>query len=392
MTSSVGWGEALWDRFDAVQSQTSAGIETSNVTKTFFAKLAEVEKEYAIKLSNLCKTFAQAPPNRDTNQNFRQVWDSMIGTVGEISSAHNNFATTVSAEVSQKAVKSSQVMGESLSQATKTYQTNEAALTKAKSEFAKAKKVYDKIEKNAENAKAALDKAEKHDPNNREKLNPYRRDYASKAKAREEGERNLQESLNKLNAFRTNHFYNEQRVVMDTLQAGEQERSETIVTTIKETCNLYLSVNGAEKHALEALSSQCEQFDKVGDTLTFMNSSKSGQPLPGDLQLSIGKKQEVVQSDKKEKKHKREKSETTQATQPQQQQRESAPPPPPPQAAKNLPKVQLMYDFPGSNPGEIGCHAGEVVVLHNDSGDGWMLVAKSDGSQGYIPSSYTQKV
>ncbi|XP_075869865.1 cdc42-interacting protein 4 homolog isoform X2 [Nelusetta ayraudi] len=50
-----------------------------------------------------------------------------------------------------------------------------------------------------------------------------------------------------------------------------------------------------------------------------------------------------------------------------------------------------LYDFQGNNEGTISITAEEQLsVVEEDQGDGWMRVVRSNGDEGYIPSSYVK--
>ncbi|XP_045888289.1 cdc42-interacting protein 4 homolog isoform X3 [Micropterus dolomieu] len=52
-------------------------------------------------------------------------------------------------------------------------------------------------------------------------------------------------------------------------------------------------------------------------------------------------------------------------------------------------KCTAMYNFPGASEGTISMQEGEVLaVVEEDKGDGWTRVRRSNGDEGYIPTSY----
>lgn len=68
------------------------------------------------------------------------------------------------------------------------------------------------------------------------------------------------------------------------------------------------------------------------------------------------------------------------------------PPPPAPPAPPAVPQYKAMYDFPGTNAGELGVSAGEVITVEQDSGNGWSLGKNASGKTGWVPTTYIQKV
>ena len=72
----------------------------------------------------------------------------------------------------------------------------------------------------------------------------------------------------------------------------------------------------------------------------------------------------------------------------------AAPPPPAAPAPAAPPPGQRMatvlYDFPGTNEGELAVQAGATLTVSEDDGSGWMQVVRDDGVAGIVPSSYVK--
>lgn len=76
------------------------------------------------------------------------------------------------------------------------------------------------------------------------------------------------------------------------------------------------------------------------------------------------------------------------------------PPPPPPSAGGAAPthndefdelRCTVLYDFAGTNEGELSVYSGEELVIIEDDDGGWTRVLRGD-EEGYIPSSYINKL
>lgn len=67
------------------------------------------------------------------------------------------------------------------------------------------------------------------------------------------------------------------------------------------------------------------------------------------------------------------------------------PPPPPLQDEFDEPKCSVLYDFEGRSEGELTVSAGEELVIVEDDGSGWTLVARG-AEEGYVPTSYVEKL
>ncbi|XP_068192243.1 cdc42-interacting protein 4 homolog isoform X4 [Antennarius striatus] len=59
------------------------------------------------------------------------------------------------------------------------------------------------------------------------------------------------------------------------------------------------------------------------------------------------------------------------------------------EVAAPIGKCTAMYNFPGASEGTISMQEGEeLAVIEEDKGDGWTRVRRSNGDEGYIPTSY----
>lgn len=55
-------------------------------------------------------------------------------------------------------------------------------------------------------------------------------------------------------------------------------------------------------------------------------------------------------------------------------------------------RCSVLYDFSGNNEGEMSVYAGEeLAIVEDDDGSGWTRVLRGD-EEGYIPTSYVQKI
>ncbi|EGD73419.1 hypothetical protein PTSG_05118 [Salpingoeca rosetta] len=276
------WGEDLWDQFQAVEKHAAQGNEATENIRNFIAKVAEVEREYATKLAAVCKSFG-AVAERDTNTTFGHAWGTLVDSVNNIATHHGNLSTSLAAEVCQPLKQLVKEKTHEKDEHAKHYHKNEASLQKEFQAFEKSKKVYDKIDKEAESAKASFEKLERSESANRKKVDLSRREYASKAKAREEGQRTLADALDKLNRARTAHYYTEQRDVINAVQAMDEARNEAAVGNMLLMTDLYFALHKEEHTALTRAADACKQFNKDSDSQDLQRALATGKPLPGTV-------------------------------------------------------------------------------------------------------------
>eukprot|EP00730_Choanoeca_flexa_P017225 TRINITY_DN8265_c0_g1_i1.p1 TRINITY_DN8265_c0_g1~~TRINITY_DN8265_c0_g1_i1.p1 ORF type:complete len:356 (+),score=54.28 TRINITY_DN8265_c0_g1_i1:422-1489(+) len=230
------------------------------------------------------------------------------------------------------------------------------------------------------------------------------------------------QDLDKFNRERTVIFHSNKPSCFDALQRLDESRAETVVNHLGQLVTCMQTSLDTSVQAANAAQATCQAFDKGADSTLFIQAIGSGLPLPPDVTIP-----EVLERNPKD--GKRAPMSAVASASPKLQranppasqpapaaqastpatpaQAQSAPeqgspkaggggpPPPPPKpkpAAAGPPQVRMLYDFAGTNDGELPSSANEMVFLMQDDGSGWALVAKSDGTQGYIPSSYYQRV
>jgi len=366
--------------------------------RTFAAKVAEIEKESASKLLALTKQFEPTLNVHPHSPMFAQCWKDLVGMVGDAANARDVASVSIMNEVCQPLRTLIKEKTQERSELLKQVAQLQNDLQKHAATFEKCKKAYDKVEKDAVAAKVAYEKIEMSEVDKKKKIDQARREYAAKAQAREDAERQLCEDLDTFNRERTVIYYSHMPAVFDSLQAMDENRAEGVVNQINQTVACLRQAAQSELRAIDGVEGSCRNFDKGSDAASFAAAVKTGQPQPGDIpfdevmanrpsakknsprvQRKLDKRPSMVDGDAYEP------STPMAASTPA-----AAPATPAAPAAPAPPRIQIMYDFAGSNQGELPVVAGEVVFLMQDDGSGWALAAKSDGSQGYVPSTYYQ--
>jgi len=262
------------------------------------------------------------------------------------------------------------------------------------------KKVYDKVEKEAEQAKYALKRVED-TPGQSKKVDPARREFAKRAKAREEAERILEQDLRLLNNERTSHYYTVMPAIFDRMQAADEQRAEAVVGSFRQMLSTFKNAANAEHQALTSAEQACFAFDKGRDSVIFSDTVKSGKPLPKDMtleDLKINRDLEISADRSSPRQQRRIGSVATVAIPEDKQyhldQQPSIDETPEPPAAPPVvtTKIRILYDFAGTNEGELPVRANEMIFLVENDGSGWALAARPNGTQGYVPASYYQVV
>ena len=57
------------------------------------------------------------------------------------------------------------------------------------------------------------------------------------------------------------------------------------------------------------------------------------------------------------------------------------------------PRARVLYNYPKSDTDEIGIETGEIIqVVMDNPSEGWWIGLKSDGTKGFFPAAYVQKL
>eukprot|EP00054_Salpingoeca_dolichothecata_P021623 m.138878 g.138878 ORF g.138878 m.138878 type:complete len:396 (-) comp24051_c1_seq1:87-1274(-) len=387
----MGWGVELWDKQGEIERHTAQGIEFVNQCRGFLGQVAQVELEYGKQMKKLIKTFVPPPENSTCNQ----AWVRILKSLEEIADQHENVSAALLGDVCNPMKQIVKTRAAERNDILTVVAKKQAELNHNLAGLDKVRKRYDKIEKDAENAQLAFEKAEKSDNVTKAKVEKARQTWAQKAKGHEEAQRGLVEETEKVNAFRAIYYHNDMPALFDRIQAVDENRATDLVNqfavvgTVLQNC----TQNGVK--SAQAISAIVGQHNKAADSESFAKAVKSGRPLPEAIPVSVSEALKGPQPQ--------------QARQPQQQPQRQQPPieqpmyygsdeeepepeQPAPQQQATLPQCRMLYAFPGTNEGELSAQENELLALVENDGSGWVLVAKADGSRGYVPESYIEVI
>lgn len=391
----MGWGTELWDRLEAIESTTAEGINFISHVRSLAAKVAEVEKEYATKLAAVVSA---APPSAAAaSPSFEGAWKAVLSGLEERSKQHDAAATALMADVCQPLKLLVKETTQKRQDHLKEVALQRAELDKHVATFDKRRKVYDKVEKEAEKAKIQLKKYEEN-PAQQKKVEPARRDFAKKAIGREEAERVLDQHLSELNRERIVHYHTTMPNLFDQMQAADEYRAMSVVNAMSQMLRTLEHASTTEARAIAAANETCQQFDKANDSAEVAKRYRSGAPQPDSLtidQLSLNRDLHIA--GERSPRAQRRIASVAEVAVPEKA-ASAAPPPPEPEAEAppppetNYQAAEMLYEFAGTNDGELPVAQGEFVYLMDDDGSGWALMINNNGQQGYVPAAYYRVV
>lgn len=341
--------------------------------------LADVEKDYATKVKGVCKQFAGTFHEGD-NSSFTQAWKTILVSLNEMAAHHDHVSSGLHTEVAEPLKALAKTNAAHKAELLKDSGKHKKELDKVMGKLDKARVAFEKIERDADTALQASQRAEQSETVTRKQQDEAHKKWAVKAKFADEQRRELAKEYDVANRDRSAYFYTHLPSVLNNLQALNENRADAVVHAMGQISHAYRSAVTGNSQQLDAADGAIRNHNKSADSDLFAQLHRSGEPQPSPL--------EVQQKTAPAPQEAQQQQQQQQA--PQQQQDMQAPPPPPPSHEAQLPQVRAVYDFPGTNQGELAVTANEVMLLMENDGSGWVLVARPDGASGYVPESYVQ--
>jgi len=376
----MGWGIDLWDRRPNIEGATLDSIEFIGVCKNMVNAVAAVEIDYAKAMRKALKPFYPVLQNDNTTE--ANAWKNVVGAFEGIAGAHDQMAESLLAEMNQPL---DALVMEKRKQRDG-YLKELAALdhieSKELAKLAKARKKYDKIEKDADDAEAMYAKAKKADNITLGKVEKLREAWEKKSRVRDAEEAQLKVVNDELNAFRTTHYHVALPAVIDQMQIMHEDRGAKVVARFSTMAKAIKDCEAMANEAIAALDGRIAAFSAVEDSKEFVRMYTSGMGPPSDLPLHPPGTPRAAKPAAG--------AQQAQAGQANsgRVQAEDAGEEDEPLPEMEQQQILCMYEFAGSNEGELACGANEWVGLVSNDGSGWILCSKPGGSQGYVPASY----
>lgn len=373
----MGWGQELWDQRGKIESATEENIQFVGTCKNLISQMSEVENAYAKSIRKVLKVYQSTIPV--DNSTAAQAYRALLNAFDVMAQSHEQIADKLNREIQEP-------MGAQINEAKKTRQdllAEGAALdkveTKEMAALVKERKKYDKIEKDADDAQIAYEKADKSDNVTKAKVEKFRKDWEKKSKLREHAEMDLKAVNDKANEFRTTHYQISIPAVLDKQQMADEARAVKLVARFNDVARAFDELGSNTAQGIANLKEAVSKHNAPEDSKTFISLYKSNRGPPQDLPLHPpGTPRATTQAQTN--------SNAQQQPPPQAQRPQEEDEALPPGPANH--QCKIMYDFAGTNEGELQCFAGEILNILSNDGSGWVLASKNDGTQGYVPESY----
>jgi chemotaxis protein histidine kinase CheA len=291
-TGDIKFSEELLNSFDAVNTKSEVGLQIVKDMVEFYKKRAALEESYAKGLAGLHKTmpgsglFTKETPIQKEMKTLRTA---LLGTneVGlKVSEQHqelcnkilNDICKQLEAWIKTKDTERKKISGEG--------QKHIKTVADAKGAVAKNKENCEKLVKESEKAKEALMKAEKDEINqpDNKKLQPVTRKAShnynqavDKVKAADQA---YQASVKKANEELDSFRKEKMPVVLEQFQKFEEERWNTMLSSVRTYKNLYLALPPAISDYIGKDLNGLIENAKIDEDLTeFVKATKKEEKV-----------------------------------------------------------------------------------------------------------------
>eukprot|EP00039_Didymoeca_costata_P008112 m.108195 g.108195 ORF g.108195 m.108195 type:complete len:372 (+) comp13954_c0_seq1:86-1201(+) len=369
------WATALWDQRGRLEQYTGENIENVEQYRSFATALAQAEMEYSKSLRAVHKRFAAF--GQQDNTSAMQTWRSILKGVETVAAAHEQTSITLAGDIQEHLKQAAKSKAQERAQIMQELAKLDANLQQEMATMNKITAKYEKVKKDSDAAFAAFDKAEKADNVTKAKVEKAKATWVQKAKATDAIKVELDQEQRRIRDIRVLHYKNHCPSVIDQLEACDQNLWEAIVKAYHKIAMCFNYVRKSNEEAAQGIAEKAKAFSKSNDSALFATLVLGGRqptPMPSDTDPEEETAQQPMVS----------------PTSPQPDQEPEAEEEEP---AASTQQCRILYDFAGSNDGELGASANEVLNLLTDDGSGWILVAKPDTlQQGYVPSTYIEKI
>lgn len=311
-TCSLKFSQELTDQFDVVVGKTENGLQVAKDVAEFYRSRAKIEEEYAKKLAALYKS----PPgagffNKDPaiKKEYQTLRDAVLGILEKgtkSSDVHQEFSNKINNEVCKALDTWIKTKTNDRAKIVAEGQKHSKIVGDAKGNAAKAKDNYEKLMKQLDAAIDTLKKAEKDElaaPDNK-KLPPLTKkagqaveQLREKSKAADSA---YQSAVTKANEEITSFRNEKMPIVLDNLQALEEERWNIVLNSVRQFKSAQEVVPTGLSEFTEELNGIAEVASIEGDFTEFINSNKKDKEADALLEYAPfkSKHEDEVQAEK----------------------------------------------------------------------------------------------
>lgn len=376
------WGVQLWDQRARIEQYTHDNIEFAAQTREFSMAIAQVELEYSKQIRKVLKQFGGAMAADNTT--YAQAWRQVLQSLDGVAQGHEQTAMKLGSDMAEPLGNLVKIKTKERHEYMKAAEELDKQMDSQMAILNKERAKYKKLEKDEDAAMQAYDKAEKSETMAKGKIEKFRKAWESKARVREQGEGELRKVLDGVNSKRTQYFHIDMPQIIDKMQAMDEHRAQNVIGAFSQLAGVYSALGAHVNKMAGDVQEAAKRHNKDEDSKVFAQLHKSGRGLPEELPLHdkarpqtshVGGAPSAGQVASPEP-----------ATQDDDDDDDGG-------DAQQYQQIRILYDFMGTNPGELPANAGEILSQVQNDGSGWVLAMKSDGqTQGYVPASYIEAV
>lgn len=280
----MSWGVEIWDQYDKVCAHTDLGIEFIKRVQSFMEKRIYVENSYAKELRKLSKAFRRKDEEESPYTAVRGFAKTVLET-NDLAGQRELVAEYMESDV----LVPLKTLARDIAVERKKHLASGAEclrqLKVTMDSLERAKKAYEKASEEGENAMHTLEKAD-NDPNStKAKIDKLTTILRQKEQTAEDCRNTYILQLEKTNADRQEHFHSTMPAVFKDLQdmnANRITEYKKIISTYSESQRKVLPVVNT---CLDNITSSSDNMDPGKDNQQLVEESKTGFPIPGEVEF-----------------------------------------------------------------------------------------------------------
>jgi len=410
----MSFAEHLLDAYDALEKKTAQSLTGLKGLSQFMKHTSEVFKKCSLEAQSVCSKYK----GKDIKILEGTVNAAVIAVISEVESAVINPFSTLTTEFDKASKDIETFLKERetsrkklIAESTRMQKDWEATVNTLR----KTKDAYFKFAKDAASAQAAAEKAQ--DKN--AAVAKQKADAAmEKARAADEGYCSL---LVRTNEMQHDYYTKTQPEMLNQYQQWEDERIQFVKSQLVTLADNMIALEMPNKwEQFTASFKGCaEAIDATADLDSYARSVGNNTPVPNDMPYEaapVGPSNGGPVANRDNSRSTPVVSAAPAATPlptPVVAAKPAAAPAPAPVQAAAQPaaapkpaaaaaaaepeseegeKHKAMFDYESQNDGELSMKEGDIVMITEKDPSGWWYAIKSDGKEGFVPSSYVEKV
>ncbi|KAI8927689.1 hypothetical protein BC831DRAFT_451270 [Entophlyctis helioformis] len=307
--AAVSFGKDLWDQTKIIESYAEYGAQFMEKTNEFMKQMAVIESEYGRNVQRLVKQYkddiARKSNDKVNAQFYKAVLSStlsqsfvfMLNETEQLANQRVEMADKLDTDIR----KSMKHRGKDNEKANKQHfddaRKASADLRKAVDNLERHQQRYEKAMKDLELAQLASENANKDMNTTKKIIEQLRADTDKKAALARDAGAAYKACMAETNDIKNKHFRETLPSILDVVQREDEEhKTNHCKGVFIKYVELFASMTPKIEQSYRLMGQSFETINAAADSELFVNTLKTGEPIPEDFQMSdtqetdVGKK------------------------------------------------------------------------------------------------------